>query len=76
MQELKESIILSLPIIICFNFSGEVIRAFDLGVPTMKLHEKCVFTCAPEYAYGADGIPPTIPPNATLIMEVIYYRLK
>lgn len=53
-------------------FLGEVIKALDLGVLNMKLHEKCVFTCAPEYAYGADGIPPTIPPNATLMMEVIH----
>lgn len=49
---------------------GEVIRAFELGIGTMRLHEKSVFTCAPQYAYGESGSPPLIPPNATLLMEV------
>lgn len=49
---------------------GGVIKAFDLGVATMKLGEKCNLICAPEYAYGATGSPPSIPPNATLIFEV------
>jgi FKBP-type peptidyl-prolyl cis-trans isomerase len=38
----------------------------------MKKGEKAVFTCKPEYAYGIGGSPPKIPPNATLIFEVIY----
>ncbi|XP_055371443.1 FK506-binding protein 59 [Condylostylus longicornis] len=49
---------------------GSVIKAFDMGVATMKLKEKCVLTCAPEYAYGKGGSPPSIPPNATLIFEL------
>lgn len=49
---------------------GSVIQAFDLGVVTMKLGEKCNLICAPEYAYGESGSPPSIPPNATLIFEV------
>uniref|UniRef100_T1PI33 peptidylprolyl isomerase n=1 Tax=Musca domestica TaxID=7370 RepID=T1PI33_MUSDO len=47
-----------------------VIKAFDLGVITMKLGEKCNLICAPEYAYGESGSPPSIPPNATLIFEL------
>ncbi|KAH8298154.1 hypothetical protein KR018_009385 [Drosophila ironensis] len=49
---------------------GYVIKAFDIGVATMKLGEKCFLTCAPNYAYGAAGSPPTIPPDATLIFEL------
>nr|AAF18387.1 FK506-binding protein FKBP59 [Drosophila melanogaster] len=56
-----------------FEFSlgkGEVIKAFDMGVATMKLGERCFLTCAPNYAYGAAGSPPAIPPDATLIFEL------
>ncbi|XP_041968048.1 peptidyl-prolyl cis-trans isomerase FKBP4 isoform X2 [Aricia agestis] len=48
----------------------QVIRAWDIGVATMKKGEVCVLTCAPEYAYGARGSPPKIPPNSTLQFEV------
>lgn len=41
-----------------------------MGVSSMKKGEKCVLTCAPEYAYGKVGSPPNIPPNATLVFEV------
>lgn len=51
-------------------FIGSVIKAFDLGVSSMKKGEKAVLTCAPEYAYGEAGSPPNIGPNATLIFEV------
>lgn len=36
----------------------------------MKKNEKAMLTCAPDYAYGAAGSPPTIPANATLKFEV------
>lgn len=50
--------------------SGVVVKAFDLGVASMKRGEKSVLTCAPDYAYGAAGSPPNIPPNSTLLFEV------
>lgn len=36
----------------------------------MKKGEKCVLTCAPDYAYGKAGSPPNIPPNSTLKFEL------
>ncbi|RZF38651.1 hypothetical protein LSTR_LSTR003457 [Laodelphax striatellus] len=49
---------------------GSVIKAWDIGVATMKKGEICVLTCKSEYAYGKSGSPPTIPPDATLIFEI------
>lgn len=49
---------------------GQVIKAWDIGVATMKIGEICQLICKPEYAYGAAGSPPKIPPNATLVFQV------
>lgn len=49
---------------------GSVIKAWDIGVATMKKGEVALLTCAPEYAYGKQGSPPKIPADATLIFEV------
>lgn len=37
---------------------------------TMKRGERSLFTIKSDYAYGASGSPPTIPPNSTLNFEV------
>ncbi|KAK4778331.1 hypothetical protein SAY87_018518 [Trapa incisa] len=50
--------------------AGSVISAWDIALRTMKVGEIAKITCKPEYAYGAAGSPPDIPPNATLIFEV------
>lgn len=49
---------------------GMVIKAFDIGVASMRKGEKAVLTCAPQYAYGVAGSPPKIPANSTLIFEL------
>ncbi|KAJ8951672.1 hypothetical protein NQ318_012213 [Aromia moschata] len=49
---------------------GSVIKAWDIGVATMKKGERAILTCALEYAYGKAGSPPTIPPDATLKFDV------
>ena len=49
--------------------AGEVIKAWDLGVATMKIGEKAVLKCDAELGYGEQGIGP-IPPNSELVFEV------
>lgn len=55
---------------------GEVIRGWDLGIVGMKVGEVRKLTIAPELAYGKDGFPGVIPPNATLIFEVTLRAIK
>uniref|UniRef100_A0A8D0HP53 peptidylprolyl isomerase n=1 Tax=Sphenodon punctatus TaxID=8508 RepID=A0A8D0HP53_SPHPU len=55
---------------------GEVIKAWDTAVATMKVGEICRITCKPEYAYGSAGSPPKIPSNATLIFEIELFEFK
>ncbi|XP_053478543.1 peptidyl-prolyl cis-trans isomerase FKBP4 [Ictalurus furcatus] len=49
---------------------GQVIKAWDIGVATMRVGEICQLICKPEYAYGSAGSPPKIPPSATLVFQV------
>ncbi|KAL8168440.1 UNVERIFIED_CONTAM: FK506-binding protein 5 [Gekko kuhli] len=49
---------------------GQVIKAWDIGIATMKKGEICHLLCKPEYAYGSAGSVPKIPSNATLFFEI------
>lgn len=55
---------------------GQVIKAWDLGVATMRRGELAMLTCSAEYAYGAAGSPPRIPADATLCFEVELFDWK
>lgn len=55
---------------------GEVIRGWDEGVAQMSIGERAKLTCTPDYAYGAQGYLPIIPPNSTLIFEIQLISFK
>ncbi len=49
---------------------GNVIPGWEAGLTGMKVGERRVLEISPDYAYGAAGYPPVIPPNATLLFQI------
>ena len=49
---------------------GRVIRGWELGILGMRQGGRRVLIVPPDMAYGATGMPPDIPANATLIFDI------
>lgn len=54
----------------------QMIAGFDEGVRGMRIGGKRKITVPPDMGYGADGRPPVIPPNSTLVFDLELLDVK
>ena len=46
------------------------------GVAQLTVGQRARLICSPDYAYGARGFPPVIPPSSTLVFDVEMLRIN
>lgn len=56
--------------------TGQVVQGVDRGLVQMSFGERSKLTVSSEYAYGAKGVEPLIPPHATLIFDLELLRWR
>jgi peptidylprolyl isomerase len=56
--------------------AGMVIEGWDRGLVGIRKGGRRMLTIPPEMGYGADGYPPDIPPNETLVFVVDAVSVK
>jgi FKBP-type peptidyl-prolyl cis-trans isomerase FkpA len=62
-----------------FNFvldKNSVIEGWVVGVPGMKVGGTRHLTLPPSLAYGGQGVPGSLPPNATLIFDITLINIQ
>jgi FKBP-type peptidyl-prolyl cis-trans isomerase len=55
---------------------GRVIPGWDQGVRGMRVGGRRILVIPPSLAYGAQGAPPEIPPNATLTFSLTLVSVR
>jgi FKBP-type peptidyl-prolyl cis-trans isomerase len=55
---------------------GQVIKGWDQGVPGMRVGGRRRLVLPPELGYGSSGSGSAIPPNATLVFDIVLLSVQ